>query len=87
MTPIALTDSPAALKQQPQWVQAVAWVGLPGVMALFFVWWVTTVVSTKLDAHAEESRSHSLTQIQILQRICANTADTPEERVACWNIR
>lgn len=92
MTPdrIIITDTAEhadSLRELPPWARAAAVIGIPGVIAMYLVYVLTTAVTAKLDAHAQESRAESAQQLQVLQSICINTATTPEQRASCWSPR
>lgn len=89
MTPVETTSAERHLSLQdlPAWARAAAIVGIPGVIALYLVYMLANAIPAKLEAHANESRATGTQTLQVLQRICAHTAATPEERTACWSIR
>jgi hypothetical protein len=68
----------------PPWAQATLKLGATTVIAIYLVWFTTSKIESKLDAHAHESRDGIARQVQLLSQICQNTASTPEERAACW---
>lgn len=71
----------------PTWVRAAAVVGIPGLIAIYLVWFLANALPAKIEAHATETRDANAKQIQLLIQICANTATTPEARAACWSVR
>jgi hypothetical protein len=57
------------------------------VIALYLVYMLANAIPTRLEAHANETRASVTQTIQLLQRICANTATNAEERASCWSAR
>jgi hypothetical protein len=81
----------------PDWGKVAAYVGIPGVIALYLVWVLASSFNAKLDAHdleartlaeqhAAETREGFRQLVPLLQQICANTAKTDDERAACWQV-
>lgn len=63
----------------PWWVRAATLLGVPSLIALYLLWFLTSTVTAKLDRHmGDELRSHAL-----LRQICLNTARTPGDARAC----
>ena len=84
----------------PQWVKAIAVIGVPGAIALYLVWMggqILPRVQQEIILNREESnktqdmlREHLTQQSEnyrLLMRICANTAKTPLERGQCFDAR
>lgn len=59
-------------------------VGIPGLIAIYLVYMLATKLPEKLDAHIEESRNLSTQQLQLLRKICTNTATTDTQRAECF---
>ena len=83
---------------QPWWVQAIAWLGIPGVLVLYLVYsGVENVPAIRRSAERntdEILRNREMIQAltqqsqintRILQRICANTGKTDDERQRCFD--
>lgn len=70
------------LRDVPTWAKATALLGVPSVISLFFVWWITgtlaagqTRIETKIDHH-EAARMQDMNAMNaFLYAICLNTAD------------
>lgn len=65
------------------YASAIGKIGIPGAIAIYLVYQMATVLPTKIDAHAKESRDEAIRQTRLLQQICLNTASTSEARTAC----
>jgi hypothetical protein len=74
--------------------KSIMQMGVPSVIALWFVWWITAQVKPSLDSIDRELRAHidqqmrateqTNTIIRILTITCANQAQTREDRDKCY---
>ena len=82
----------------PWWVRAIAVIGVPGVLTLYLVYsGVQELPQTRrlgeqtlqeVLRNREMLREHEIreqTTYRLLQRICTNTAKTPDERNSCFD--
>lgn len=77
----------------PWQVRAIATIGVPSVIALGLVWWVTQTVSPNIDAikamvvqHVSDQaviRTQNEKMLKVLSGTCLNQAQTNEERERC----
>ena len=81
----------------PAWLKAAVQLGTPAVIAIYLVYWITTVVSPKLDAHTEADQairgmitahvdSSGRVNAEILfylRSLCINAAKNQTERERC----
>lgn len=81
----------------PAWLRAVYIVGVPSVIALFLVYFLTNSVIAQLTAHSQATegmrqllQQHMAQQELIqqenkfyLRQLCLNTARSDEQRAAC----
>lgn len=86
MGPTRVLESPDT-QNLPMWVRATAVVGIPGLIAIYLVWFLANALPARIEAHAAESRDSNARQVQLLIQICANTATTAEARAVCWSVR
>lgn len=57
--------------------------GVPAVIALFLVWFVTSNLTAKVDQHIHDTRGEHHQTVDLLRAICFNTADSPAEFARC----
>lgn len=103
MTKLGITRDPERMRRQGdldderipqgQWAElatVAVKLGVPSVIAMGLVWYLTTTntakleaLSAKVDAAAADSRVINDRQLRVLQQICVNTSGTPEARGTC----
>lgn len=96
MTPhakVELTDAEPN-GDTPIWVRILYRYGIPGGIALFLVWFVTSGLTAKLEKNQETLETHvkeqgALMKEQgyLLQQICVNTATSDSQRALCFQLR
>lgn len=82
----------------PQWVKAIAVVGIPGVIALFLVYQVANQLpkleerQVSIEKSLEQQRQAIDREVvkmdqmfRMLQRICSNTAKSEDDRQRCFD--
>jgi hypothetical protein len=82
----------------PAWARAAAIVGIPGTIAMFLVWMGASEVpkiSSRVEANQAALTAVIETQrqqdrrtediVRLLQRLCSNTARTPDDRTRCFD--
>lgn len=89
-------DFSQPLDDQPWFIKAVVWVGVPTAAFAVLLWFVLGNMSEKLDRMSNdmsEVAKHLSTETQqswviqgTLSRICINTARTDADRLACVSI-
>jgi hypothetical protein len=57
--------------------------GLATVLALFFVWWVTSDLSGSVRAIQDTLTEHISESAYYMRQICLNTAQDESQRAAC----
>jgi hypothetical protein len=68
----------------PWWVKALYAFGVPSVGLLYFIYWLTASHTAALDLHSHD-QAHAIEGLTLIMRqVCANTAETTEERSACF---
>jgi hypothetical protein len=83
------------LNALPVWARTVKALGFTTMAACVLLYVVVKVIPERVEAkiieHAKQSEAHfaeareaEAAQLRVLTQICANTAQTPEERAACW---
>ncbi len=92
----AASSDPSPLANLPAVWRFVAWVGIPGAIAGFMVYWATTSLDAKLTEIAagqarlikqlDEQADQNWMTVQVSSRICLNTARTDEDRMNCVTI-
>jgi len=77
--------SSGPLGDLPWWARFVVWVGLPTAACVAFMW----LFFTRFEAvaiHLQQEAERSWQIVSIVQRICLNTATSPDDRLACVSI-
>lgn len=82
----------------PLWLQAIKTLGTTGAIAVFLVWVGSnelpkiarqTVINAEAIARlhdmVRQQEEHSAALLRLLQRVCANTAKTENERLKCFD--
>lgn len=81
----------------PQWVRAIALVGVPSAIALYLVYNLTGFATTglaslqrQMDAHAQVLIQHDANTLRnadallrVMLRVCLNTAKNTDDRQRC----
>lgn len=65
------------------WIEAAYKLGIPGVIAIFLIWWVTTVVFAKVGSIEQTLNEHVATTNFYLRQVCLNTAKDETHERAC----
>ena len=58
-------------------------VGVPSIIALFLIWFLSGQVLTAIDTHSAETDVWMRQLINISRQICVNTAPDAESRAGC----
>lgn len=66
-----------------QWERIANKYGIPAVIALFLVWWLTSGVSADISAIKAALGLHTSETNFYLRQVCLNTAQTENQRAAC----
>lgn len=69
----------------PVWVKAAGTIGLPGIIALYLIYQVTTSVPLALQRHDAHTIRDAHAIINLLQLVCANTAQDGSTRASCFH--
>ena len=67
-----------------EWGPVVRDVGVPSVIALILVWYLTGAVSTALAQHNTETMDGLHQLVTISRQICVHTAPNPDATGACF---
>jgi hypothetical protein len=67
-----------------EWGPVVRDVGVPSVIALILVWYLTGTVSTALAQHNAETMDWLHQLVMISRQICVHTAPNPDATGACF---
>jgi hypothetical protein len=82
---LGMGEPPNGNGAYPWWVRAFVYVvqtvGVTAVISLGLLWWVLNSFDARLSAMSVEQTA----MFRLLQQICVNTSETPEQRTACWN--
>ena len=82
--PKTVTMWPSNGNGGPWWVKALYAFGVPSVGLLYFIYWLTVSQASALELHSQD-QAHAMQDLTLIMRqVCANTADTTEERSACF---
>jgi TctA family transporter len=65
------------------WIAAAAKFGVPSVIAVFLIWWLTSVVSASLTSIQSTLGDHVTTSNFYLRQVCINTAKDETQRTSC----
>lgn len=68
-----------------EWGPLVRDVGVPSVIALLLVWFLTGEVSSALAEHNAETMDWLQQLVTISRQICVNTAPTADATGACFS--
>ena len=67
-----------------EWGPMVRDVGVPSIIALVLVWYLTGEVSTALAQHNSDTMDWLQQLVTISQQICVHTAPNPDATGACF---
>ena len=68
----------------PWWAKFISAVGVPSAALLFLIYWLTTSHAAALEQHSHAQEHDMEVLTTIMQQVCVNTADTPEEQAGCF---
>ena len=70
----------------PWWAKFISAIGTTSAIAVGLAYWLATSHAAALETHAHE-QDHAMEVLStIMRQVCVNTAETPEERAACFRV-
>lgn len=69
--------------EKPWWLDGIVKLGVPSAIAVFLIWWLTSVVSASLSTIQNRLNEHIATTNIYLFEVCKHTGKTEEERAEC----
>lgn len=73
------------LNGSPWWVRAMAYFGVPSIIALFLIHLLANIMLGAIQTHDQTTVRQGEAMIRLLRELCAQGAGTQEERRRCFS--
>lgn len=81
---IATTKTSVMNGNMPIWMKFISAIGVPSAGLLYLVWFLSTSVLGAIHEHSDDHAREMRDLMSVMQQVCVNTANTPEDRLGCF---